>query len=58
MTGREPTCFYLDCIIGTLDALLNRPALYPAQEGTHEGLLKIDRRVKVLIAIGYGAGDS
>jgi len=37
MTGREPTCPHLYGIIGTLDTLLNRPALYPAQEGTHEG---------------------
>ena len=37
MTGREPTFPHLYSIIGTLYALLNRPALCPAQEGTHEG---------------------
>jgi hypothetical protein len=37
MTGCELTSPYLYGIIGMLDILLNRPALYPAQEGKHEG---------------------
>jgi hypothetical protein len=37
MTGCEPTYPHLDRNLETLYALLNRPALYPAQEGKHEG---------------------